>query len=147
MCHFNNNNHFSCHCVSLQLTSHSFESQKKNCNSQSEVIWSFVFQSGLIFGPSGVRCQCVLSVIAQFESVLQSCLVLACPVCPLEWMSLCRGEAPHGQASRPRRAILADRKECRMKTMGLGQECRSSCFGREKTDGGRLHAQKKQTHK
>lgn len=36
------------------------------------------------------------------------------------------------QATRPRREIFAERKECRMKTMGFGHEWRSSCWRTKK---------------
>lgn len=39
-------------------------------------------------------------------------------------------------ASSPMRVTLAERKVCRMKTMGLGQECRSSAWGGGKRDSG-----------
>lgn len=50
-------------------------------------------------------------------------------------------------ANKPRREILAERKECRMKTMGFGQECRSSCWRREEERGRKLRKKKEMHNK
>lgn len=42
------------------------------------------------------------------------------------------------QATRPRREILAERKEWRMKTIGFGHEWRSNCFKRKRKTTGLL---------
>jgi len=46
--------------------------------------------------------------------------------------SLFQSMTVQSQATNPNLAILADRKEWRIKTIGLGQECKSSCCEWEK---------------
>jgi len=48
--------------------------------------------------------------------------------------SLFQSMTVQSQATNPNLAILADRKEWRIKTIGLGQECKSSCceWGKKK---------------
>lgn len=50
--------------------------------------------------------------------------------------SLFQSMTVQSQATNPNLAILADRKEWRIKTIGLGQECKSSCCEWKKTKQG-----------